>query len=292
MKTATLLLALVPGMSLAVTTLSDPSTAWTSLGANYDYLVDQQTGQAAGDIVGSNPAVPGANPGFFVSYDDGSDPIPVDDFIQFRVRLDDHGGNNNSPEFDRNLWVGIDADLDGAIDGFVGVNRQGASNESAIYSPGSDLNISPSTTSISNSPYASYTLNSSNYDYRPVNVGIDGGTTDDMTTATSGDPDYYVSFAIPMADLTNFFASLATPLTFNKDTTVQYILATSTQANSLNQDLGGIDGGVNSSETWEDLGGFSPQVTGGGEVVPEPGVPALLASFAVILLCGRARRRH
>jgi hypothetical protein len=33
-------------------TVSAPSTAWTPMIGNYDYLADQQTGAASGDIVG------------------------------------------------------------------------------------------------------------------------------------------------------------------------------------------------------------------------------------------------
>jgi hypothetical protein len=41
---------------------------------------------------------------------------------------------------------------------------------------------------------------------------------------------------------------------------MRYVAATSTQTNSLNQDLGGVDGGNSSTTSWEDLVGFTETV--------------------------------
>ncbi|MEY3897944.1 MAG: hypothetical protein RLZZ214_3465, partial [Verrucomicrobiota bacterium] len=102
----------------AAISLSGPSVGagWIQLGANYDFLDDQQTGDPASDIVGT-----ASSPGFFTAFDNAGTPSLTDGSIGFRVRLDDHGGNTNNPKFDRNLWIGIDADLNGSIDAFIGV---------------------------------------------------------------------------------------------------------------------------------------------------------------------------
>ena len=38
---------------------------------------------------------------------------------------------------------------------------------------------------------------------------------------------------------------------------MRYVMGTATQANSFNQDLNGVNGGVNSSLTWADLGAIT-----------------------------------
>jgi hypothetical protein len=262
--------------------LTSSSTLWTSVGAKFDFLDDQQTGAKAGDIVGDGP-----NPGFLTSFDPISGASARDGVLSFRVRLDDHGGNANNPQFDRVVWVGIDADLNGSIDVFVGVNRSGSSNTVGIYAPGSGANTSPSTTTIASNPFYSETLGSLNYDYRAVGAG-DGGTTIDLTTATNGDVDWYVSFRIPFSSVVDALEVPSLGIHIDDTTPLRYIIATSTQGNSLNQDLGGVQGGVNSTTTWTDLGGFTPTVNVSGVPVPEPKTP-LLAGLMSLALSQRRR---
>ena len=270
--------ALLGPASHAAVNLAGPTTEWTSLGTNFDFLEDQQTGQADSDIVGD-----ATDPGFYTTYD------PADGFLAFRVRLDDRGGNKNNPSFDDNLWIGIDADLSGSIDAFIGVNTQGSNELIQIYAPGSGSNTSPNTTTIANNPFYSVGISSSNYDYRPVDFTTDGGSTNDMTPGTSGDPDYYVSFQIEFAQVVAFLSGAG--IDIDDASPLRYVVATSTQANSLNQDLGGIDGNDSTFDPntpWEDLGGFTPLVTASGQIVPEP-APALLGAVALVFLLRRRR---
>lgn len=270
-------------LTVSAATVADPSTAWVALSGNYDYLADQQTGQASGDIVGA-----AGNPGFFTTFNNNGSASSTDGTLGFRLRLDEAGGNKNNPAFDRVAWVGIDANNDAVLDAFIGLGMQGSSSTLGIYAPGSSANTSPSTTSIASSAYASYTVSSSNYNYRPVNYTTDGGTTNDATPSTSGDPDYYVSFMVNFQDLVNFLGTKN--ITINDQTGLRYVLATSTQHNSLNQDLGGVQGGVNSTQTWTQLGGFSPTVSASGTpVVPEPS-SLLLGASTLLLACFRRRR--
>lgn len=263
-------------------TVSDPSTVWTPLGANYDFLADQQTGDPASDIVGS-----GTDFGFLTTFNNNGTASLTDGTLGFRIRFDASGGNSNNIAFGRNCWVGVDADLDGDLDAFLGLNMQGSAFTLGIYAPGSGSNTSPSTTSISSTASVSYAITSSNYNYRPVNYLTDGGTTNDLTTNTSGDVDYYVSFMVAFADVVAFLNSKSISIT--DQTPIRYVVASSTQNNSLNQDLGGVNGGINSTSTWTQIGGFTPTVNATGTMIPEPG-PHLLAVAGILATCLIRRR--
>lgn len=270
----------VRGFAVSV---SSSSLLWTSLGLNYDYLEDQQTGSASGDIVGD-----GENYGFFTVYNPG--PNPTSGELGFRVRLDAAGGHPTNPVFDRVLWIGIDAGEDSSndLDAFLGVDFQGGSNELTIRTAGNGANVSPNTTTVSNVPSFSYIPSSINYDYRMVDYLTDGGTMNDVTPRTSDDPDYYVSFMMPFADIVNFLLSQG--ISVDNSTPVRYVMATSTQPNSLNQDLGGVDGRVTTVTTWAELGGYTPNISFDGDfVVPEPDVSMMLGSIGVIPLLRRRR---
>lgn len=270
----------------AVITVSDFSTAWTPISGNYDYLTDQQTGQTEGDLVGL-----GTNYGFFIGFNEIDGSSSTDGQLLFRVRLDKAGGNN-TPSFDRVVWIGIDADINGSLDAFIGLNRQGNSSEVGVYVPGSGANTSPNTTSIDDTAVSNIitATSSTNYNYRAVDFLNDGGTTNDIKE--EGTPDYYVSFMIPFADLVNFLARTELPvnerIAITDQSPLRYVMATSTQTNSLNQDLGGINGGFSNLDkvkTWDELGGFSPTAS----LVPEPGTFVLILGSVAPLLLRRRR---
>lgn len=269
--------------AVSAATVSDSSTLWTALAGNYDYLLDQQTGQPAGDIVGAT-----GNPGFFTTFNDNGSTSSTDGTLGFRLRLDAPGGNKNTPAFDRVAWVGLDANGDAVLDAFIGLGMQGSSSTLGIYAPGNSANTSPSTTSIASAASTAYTISASNYNYRAVNHANDGGTTNDATTTTADDPDYYLSFMVNFRDIVNFLGTKNISIT--DQTGLRYVLATSTQHNSLNQDLGGVNGGVNSTQTWVQLSGFSQTITASGTpLIPEPS-SALLGASTLILACLRRRR--
>ncbi len=186
-------------------------------------------------------------------------------------------------------WIGIDANLDGGIDAFLGLNLQGGSKEIGIFSPGTGSNSSPNTTTISSQSYRTYTLTADNYNYRPVDHLTDGGTTNDLTSNSSGDPDYYVSFMVPFTDVVSFLAGRSIEIT--DQSALRYISATSTQINKLNQDLGGVDGGLDSGETWVAQGAYTETLNASGiAVIPEPSTFMFSAAALAFGLAGR--RRH
>jgi hypothetical protein len=274
-----------PSAAHAAISLSGPSVGagWIALGANFDFLDDQQTGDSASDIVGT-----AASPGFFTAFNNAGTPSLTDGSLAFRVRLDDRGGNNNNIKFDRNLWVGIDADLNGSLDAFIGVATPGGNTTIGIYDAGTGANISPNTTTIATlTTTYTYASSAANFNYRPVNFATDGGTTNDLTPGSTGDTDYYVSFSVSFSDVATFLtAQLPTVFTastpFTENTPIRYVLGTSTQSNSLNQDLGGVNNkNFSGTSTWTTLGAFSPTITATGQLVA---VPELSSSFLAIVV--------
>lgn len=282
-------LALMAGatFSQAAISLTGISSLWTPLPDTPDVFFDQQTGQADADIVSSLQ-----NPGFLTVFDPGTAGSNTDGTLALRFRLDAPGGTNNAPQFQRVLWVGIDADLNGSLDVFISVNRAGSNNTVGIYAPGSNPNTSPNTTSIVSMAFYSETLGVSNYNYRAVtaadNIAPTGHLTD-FTTSTSGDTDYYLSFAIPFQQIVNYLALSSPAIALTDASGFRYVVGTSTQANSLNQDLGGVTGGINSSLSWTALGGFSGTVNASGAPVPEPGTTAILLLAGAGLFLQRSR---
>lgn len=281
-----LVLLTTANLSQAAITIASSSLDWIPFTGNYDYLADQQTGQPSADIVGS-----GTDYGFYVSFDDNGASLATDGDLAFRIRFDAPGDTKDPANFKGVVWVGIDADLSGTIDVFLGLSDSGSTTDLVIRDAGTGLNISPNTTSISSSDYWTTTANSSNYSYRPVDYLTDGGTTNDVTTTTSGDPDYYLSFVVPFQEIVDFLATTAGGgITITDQSAMRYVAATSTQTNSLNQDLGGVDGGNTSTTSWEDLGGFTETVTPDGTVVPEPSSGILAFGALAAALFIRRRR--
>jgi hypothetical protein len=247
---------------------------------NYDSIGDQQ-GNIGGDIVGS-----GTNYGLFMTFNNNGSTSNTDGTLGFRLRLDTVTPPANNPQFDRAAWIGIDADLNGSVDVFIGVNKSGNASSLGIYATNTAVaNDSPNSTAISSTASSAYVIGASNFNFRAVNFNPtnpssnDGVTTNDASPATSGDPDYYVSFMVPFADVVGFLATKSINIT--DQSSLRYVAATSTSGNNLNQDLAGISGQVGSNSTWVALGGFTQVVNASGTVVvPEPSTSLLgLAGF-------------
>ena len=92
---------------------------------------------------------------------------------------------------------------------------------------------------------------------------------------------------VPCGDIVTELGLLG--ITFDENSTVQYVFGTSTQTNALNQDLAGPTGGTTSTLTWEQLGAISLEYSASGTPVPEPSTALLLGLGLVSLAVARRR---
>jgi hypothetical protein len=243
---------------------ASPTTSWTPItygSNNPDPSNDQQTGTGEGDIVGNQD-----HPSLYTAFGDAGTPSVTDGTIGFRVRL---GADDSPPGFKAAFFVGVDANHDGALDLFIGVNNSGSSNVIGIWNPGTGANTSPNTTTIVSTPLFSYVITASNYSFLPVNTTIDPtvGTAIDLNG--DGKNDYFLTFTVPLADvITALNAKGINGIT--QDSQFSYVAATATQANSLNQDLNGVGKTYDPNATWSSLGTLSDPFSASGVPVPEP----------------------
>src|SRR5205085_1730403 len=96
-------------------------------------------------------------------------------------------------------------------------------------------------------------------------------------------PDFFLSFSIPLSDIIAQLAAVGIT-GFDENSTLNYVIATATQANSLNQDLNGVDKNYDGAMTWSLLGVLSDPISVNGiSVVPEvnPGLWIVLLLGAV-----------
>jgi len=281
------LVLLVSGSAgAALIAVTSDNIEWTEIAypiaTTPDAPNDHQTGIAEGDIVGNNTG----DPAVLTNFDDNGTPgILTDGYVAFRVRL----GEDKPPAgFTAFFGVGMDANADGVIDLFLGVDNSpsGGGDKIAIFSPGAGANTSPSTTSIITTPLASYAENNplyDNYDFSPVTTIDPLETNTDLDSG--GKVDYYLTFVVPFDDIVAQLGILG--ITFDENSTVQYVFGTSTQTNALNQDLAGPTGGTTSTLTWEQLGAISLEYTASGSPVPEPSTALLLGMGLMSLAAAR-----
>jgi hypothetical protein len=274
--------------------MDGPTTDWIPI--TYptlipDFYDDEQTGDTEADVVGN-----ASRPALYMQFDDGGTPGDLTDGnIAFRLRL---GAQRSPPGFSRFAAVGMDADLDGALDLFIGVDNQGSSDHIEIYHAGSGANTSPDTTTIVCHPNPSpppscldtysYTPTVSNYDWSPVDATIEPGESN-FDLDADGNTDYFLSWLVPFNDIVTLLSGAPHFISIDENSPVQYVAGTSTQDNALNQDLGGPDGGTDSSLTWDELGALSDPYTPTGVLAPEPASATLLLIGLLGLAAGRSR---
>jgi hypothetical protein len=264
----------------SVVDVTAPTTSWTPIqyaSSTPDPSNDQQTGSSEGDIVGN-----AAHPSAYTMFGDGNTPSPTDGTLAFRVRV---GADVSPSGFKTALFVGIDANLDGALDLFLGVNNSGSADTVGIWNPGNGLNVSPSTTSIVSTPLVSYTPTAGvNYHWAPVNTTIDPtvGTATDLDGG--GQTDHFLSFAVQFADV---IAQLnARGITgIDENSSFRYVIATATQANSLNQDLNGVGKTYDPAAVWSVLGVITdPTTPSGVAAIPESNLTLSVMGVTLIVL--------
>ena len=267
----------------SIVDVTSPTTDWTPLAYgsnNPDPSNDQQTGSGEGDIVGNID-----HPSLYTAFGDAGTLSLTDGTIGFRVRL---GADDNPAGFKGAVVVGIDANHDGALDLFIGVNNSGSCDMIGIFAPGNGANTSPNTTTIVSTPLFSYAITASNYSWLAVNTTIDPtvGTATDLNG--DGKNDYFLTFSVPFADV--IAALSGRGITgIDQNSTFSYVGATSTQGNALNQDLNGVGAGYDPNATWGTLGVVSDPMTAGGIPVPEPNTAVFSALIVAATIAKRKR---
>jgi hypothetical protein len=255
---------------------SGPTTDWTPIfypSATPDAGDDQSTGVDEADIVGDL-----THAALYAAFDNAGTPLATDGNLGFRVRI---GSEQNPPGFSQVLAIGIDADANPDIDLFLLVDNQGQ-NRIAIFDPGAGANTAPNNTTIS-STGTTYAEAAGNYDWSPVD-----GTIDPLASSfdvdADGQTDYFLSFVVPFQDVVDALAANGVA-GVDQSTALGFVVGTSTQANSFNQDLAGPPGGVNSSSGWGVLGAVSSPTA--PSAMPEPDSAALLGLGLVALAWAR-----
>ena len=187
-----LLATATPALGLTVSATSDISI-WAALGypSSTPDPSDDVT-QTEADFVGN-----ATDHAFYMAFDDQGDALAANDELWFRARV---SGDQGAAGFSRVILVGIDADGDGDIDLFVGVDNQGNPDVIRIWDTGAGLNTAPNNTTIVDSGI-SFSEGASNYDWSGVSV-LDSTLTGpadpraDLDASGSGE-DMFVTFMVP-----------------------------------------------------------------------------------------------
>jgi large repetitive protein len=257
----------------ATVTPTTPTTGgWTVLpyppGTQSDYVLDQQTGSEEGDIVGESGS--GDLSGAYIAFNPGT--TPTNGFFGFRVRV---GADVSPPGYKSEMHVGIDANGDGRLDVFLSVDNSGVGSFLRIFAAGNGQNISPSTTTISNTPLFTYSEVASNYDFEAVTATIDprilsSTNSNPLDLDRQGNNDYFLSFFFPFSDVVSALKTVGVTNTITTNTLFRFVVASSTQPNSLNQDINGLNGGVNSTNSYTNTTGITPPVSIDGQTNRAP----------------------
>lgn len=136
----------------------------------------------------------------------------------------------------------------------------------------------------------SYTETGTNYSWTQVTTTIDPTVGSATDLDGGGQADYFLSFSVPSNDLVTQLG-LKNLSGFNQNSSLSYVIATSTQGNSLNQDLSGVPKTYDNNSSWASLGAVSVPYTAAGSVVPEPGSLPLIALGVGVLTVGASLRR-
>ena len=260
--------------------LDTASTVWNPvLYATSESSLDQQSGQSSLDIVGNAD-----NPSFYIKLYGAGNPNLRNGVLAFRVRLNSVK-NEKKPAYDRVLQVGIDANLDGALDLFVGVDHSANHDYIAIWRAGLDANISPDTFSVDTTPVLTYaSLLGDNYQFAEVTSLLDPDA-QTFDVDGGGNPDWFLSFSINFADIVTVLSDRN--IAVDQNTHFGYVVSTALKADGAQQDILGIDSSLSASTSWLDLGASSVPITPVG-AMPEPATGTLI----IFGFLGMLIRRH
>lgn len=253
--------------------------AWTNkLTGTYitDPQSDQQTGQGQDDFVGDAT---------YAAFQQKAGTIGGTDYFLYRARMDNFDSKNG---FSGMLTLGIDLNNNGSIDLLMQMDDKSQTKGIWFATPGTGANDAPSTTSWGNFA-GKITATTTTYNYAQASDGSTFG----------GNADAWVTFAISFANLQSAIATYAPTYaasvgTITYQTQFSYIAFTTTQGNSINQDLLGVPKNYSTTTTYASLGALTPPTNSWG-VVPEP---ATYAQLSALLLAGgyvayrRRAKRH
>ncbi len=241
---------------------------WVSVVPNtnsFDFLQDQQTGSGSvsQDLVGG-PVDFGTGLNdygvFYVQFDDQGTGSASDDELAFRMRINDADGVKKDT-FQFYAFVGLDIDLNGSLDFFLGIynpDNMGSKSISIYSSDPGKLNISPSTTGFGSQLKKITPVKNDNWSLTVVDDG----------SLFSGDTDYFISWKYKLSDINSALAAVNPSWVMTVDSPLRMVIGTASQDNSYNQDMGGINGiDTKSPTTWADLGVFAPVINPKGEPV-------------------------
>jgi hypothetical protein len=269
--------------------VGSPTTDWSAIqytGVVPDFSMDEQATSIDADIVGNS-----ANPSFYRTFwDGGTQANLIDGEIGFRLRV---AGDKNPAGFNGVAYVGVDVTGDGSLDLFLGASTQGGTNLIGIWLAGNGLNTSPSNTTVSSTALYSAPITSSNFNWSPINSTIDPSVTNINIDGGSGGgadhTDHFLSFALPFSELVSATANFL-PGGITENSLLRFVAATSTQQNSLNQDINGLPRIYDGSQSWSSLGVLSEPVPATTTLsIPEPS--AFFSSLGAFLLLFARRRR-
>ena len=139
-----------------------------------------------------------STPSAYAACGDAGTPSLTDGTLGFRVRI---GADSSPAGFKAAVFFGIDANNDGGVDLFVGINNSGSSDTIGIWNPGAGLNISPNTTTIVSTPLTNHTPTASNYHFAPVTLTLDPTVGTATAIDGGGQNDYFLSFSVPFTDV-------------------------------------------------------------------------------------------
>lgn len=275
-------MALLPLSGFASLVIGSDTSFWSPItyGTNTPDPILDYSPQPSADLIGD-----ANHPAFYSQFDDAGTSDLTDGTLAFRVRLN-KVKNYKKMTFNYNLFVGLDANLDGALDLFVGVDNSPNGNILlAMWSPGTGANTGPSTTSIVSPPQLTFAeALGVNYDFSLVDATIDPDAIS-YDIDGGGKTDVFLSFSFDFNDVVTLLN--AKGISIDQNTGINYVMATSNQDNALNKDLNGVDGGTTSTLTFNELGATSDTFSATGDAVPEPAVMALLLAGCFSILIGR-----
>lgn len=255
--------------------LDGPTTDWLTVPFSSADASDD-TANPESDVVGD-----ATHSAVYYHLDGLGTPSLTDGTLSFRMRI----GADNGPAGYRGIAaIGIDANLDDAIDLLIRAdfNPPGADALQIRHVSGDGL--SPATTSVS-ATGVDVPATSANSNWSAVSAATDPTATDyDL----DGDgTDHFISWSVDFSDVVQQLAILGIG-GFDETSLVQMVAGTSTNASSsMNQDIVGVAGGTDSTTDWGTLGGLTAPI-----IIPEPRTGLLVAlGLAVIAARERAGRR-